>query len=544
MKHLETIDIVVIALYFTGVLGVAWWAFLKNKDKKESEGYFLAGRDLGWFAVGTSLFMSNIGSEHLLGLSGTGAASGLAVGHFEWLAALILLLLGWLFVPFYLRSGVYTMPEFLGRRYNSACQGYFTAISIIGYVLTKISVSLYAGGVIIQEVTGIDLWMSAGVIVIVTGIYTVMGGLRAVVYTDMLQTGVLLLGSFALVFAGLEAVGGWNELVMKAPQGFFSMWKETSHPSFPWTGIVFGAPILGIWYWCTDQCIVQRTLSARNLENARGGTILAGYLKILPVFLFILPGIIARVLYTDMDPSTSDKALPRLVMQLLSPGVKGLFFAALLAALMGSLSAVFNSCSTLITWDVFRKWKPDASEATLVSVGRWTTGFLAVLGLLWIPFMKYISSQLYIYLQSVQGYIAPPIAACFLLGLFISRINGIGAITSLLVGFVLGFLRLCLELVNGPQKTGLGTGTFWETYAEINFLHFAAILFVVCSVILIGVSLVTPAPQLAQIEGLTWAHRGKSKQPQEVETSRGHRMNEILSLVLVGTMAILWFVFG
>lgn len=544
MKQLEAIDITVIVLYFTGVLGVAWWAFLKNNSKKESESYFLAGRDLGWFAVGTSLFMSNIGSEHLLGLSGTGAASGLAVGHFEWLAALILLLLGWLFVPFYLRSGVYTMPEFLGRRYNSACQGYFTAISIIGYVLTKISVSLYAGGVIIQEVTGIDLWMSAGVIVIVTGLYTMLGGLRAVVYTDILQTVVLLLGSCVLVLAGLEAVGGWNELMLKAPSGFFTMWKATSHPSFPWTGIVFGAPILGIWYWCTDQCIVQRTLSARNLDNARGGTILAGYLKILPVFLFILPGIIARVLYTDMDPGNSDKALPRLVMHLLSPGMKGLFFAALLAALMGSLSAVFNSCSTLITWDVFRKWKPEASEATLVSVGRWTTAFLAVLGLMWIPFMKYISSQLYIYLQSVQGYIAPPIAACFLLGLFISRINGIGAMSSLLVGFVLGFLRLCLELVNGPQKNGLTTGSFWETFAEINFLHFAALLFVICSVVLVGVSFLTPAPKPAQVEGLTWAHRGKGKSVLEAETSSGHTLNIVLSSALVVTMAILWFVFG
>ncbi len=544
VKQLEAIDIIVIVLYFTGVLGVAAWAFLKNNNEKESEGYFLAGRDLGWFAVGTSLFMSNIGSEHLLGLSGTGAASGLAVGHFEWLAALILLLLGWLFVPFYLRSGVYTMPEFLGRRYNSACQGYFTAISIIGYVLTKISVSLYAGGVIIQEVTGIDLWMSAGVIVVVTGLYTILGGLRAVVYTDMLQTGVLLIGSCALVFAGLNAVGGWDALVLKAPAGFFSMWKATSHPSFPWTGIVFGAPILGIWYWCTDQCIVQRTLSAKNLGHARGGTILAGYLKILPVFLFILPGIIARVLYTDMDSSNADKALPRMVMHLLSPGIKGLFFAALLAALMGSLSAVFNSCSTLITWDVFRKWKPDASEATLVSVGRWSTGFLAVLGLLWIPFMKFISSQLYIYLQSVQGYIAPPIAACFLLGLFISRINGTGAITSLLVGFVLGFLRLCLELVNGPQKEGLSPGSFWETYAEINFLHFAAILFVICSVILVAVSFLTPAPQAAQLEGLTWAHRGKGKSPQESESPGHHKLNQVLSTVLVVTMAILWFVFG
>lgn len=540
MNHLQTVDILVVALYFVGVMSVAWWAYRKGSHQTESEGYFLAGRDLGWIAVGASLFASNIGSEHLVGLSGTGAASGLAVGHFEWLAALILLLLGWLFVPFYLGSGVFTMPEFLGRRYHSACQWYFTLISIVGYVLTKISVSLYAGGIIIQAVTGIDLWMSAGVIVIVTGIYTVIGGLRAVVYTDMLQAVVLLLGSLVLVLSGIHAVGGWPQLVQQAPEGFFSMWKNTSHPNFPWTGIVFGAPILGIWYWCTDQCIVQRTLSARNLGHARGGTILAGYLKILPVFLFILPGVIARVLFSDLNESSSDQALPRLVLHLLNPGMRGLFFAALLAALMGSLSAVFNSCSTLITWDIFRKMKPEASEATLVSVGRWSTGLLAVLGLLWIPFMKYISSQLYIYLQSVQGYIAPPIASCFLLGLFISRLNGPGAITSLVVGFVLGFLRLGLELVNGPQKNGLQSGTFLEIFAELNFLHFAAILFVICSVVLVSVSYLTAPPKPHQVEGITWAHRKKGKGAQQEESKQRHRLNEILSVFLILVMLLLW----
>jgi len=549
MNHLQTIDVLVIVLYFAAVLAVAWWAFRRNSN--ESESYFLAGRDLGWFAVGASLFASNIGSEHLVGLSGTGAASGLAVGHFEWLAALILLLLGWLFVPFYLKSGVFTMPEFLGRRYNPACRWYFTAISVIGYVLTKISVSLYAGGIIIKEVAGLDMWVSAGVIVIFTGLYTVIGGLRAVVYTDMLQTVVLLIGSFILVFTGIGSVGGWSELVHRSPEGFFSMWKSVSHPQFPWTGIVFGAPILGIWYWCTDQCIVQRTLSAKNLGHARGGTILAGYLKILPVFLFILPGIIARVVFSDMNESNSDQALPRIVLHLLSPGMRGLFLAALLAALMGSLSAVFNSCSTLITWDVFRKLRPNASEATLVSVGRWTTVLLAVLGLLWIPFMKYISSQLYVYLQSVQGYIAPPIAACFLLGLFISRLNGTGAISSLLVGFVLGFARLGLELANGTDKSGMPEGSFWEYVAEMNFLHFAAVLFVICSGILVGVSYLTTPPEKNQLAGLTWAHRSEGGGPEtkahlaaEVESAKSHRVNVILSVVLVAIMLTLWFWLG
>jgi len=542
MNHLQLVDIWVVIFYFVAVLAIAWW--VSRKGNQKSEEYFLAGRDVGWLAIGASLFASNIGSEHLVGLSGTGAASGLAVGHFEWLAALILLLLGWVFVPFYLKSGVFTMPEFLGRRYNSACQWYFTIISIVGYVLTKISVSLYAGAIIIQAITGIDIWMSAAVIVIVTGLYTVTGGLRAVVYTDLLQTVVLLVGSLILVWTGIQTVGGWSSLVEQAPPGFFSMWKETSHPNFPWTGIVLGAPILGVWYWCTDQCIVQRTLSARNLEHARGGTILAGYLKILPVFLFVLPGVVARVLFPDIGENNSDQALPKLVLTLLGPGMRGLFFAALLAALMGSLAAVFNSCSTLITWDIFRKLKPEASEATLVSVGRWSTGLLAVLGLLWIPFMKYISSQLYIYLQSVQGYIAPPIAACFLLGLFISRINSWGAVSALALGFVLGFLRLGLELVNGPQKNGLASSTFWESYAEMNFLHFAAILFVLCSIVMLAVSFLTPAPQLSQIEGLTWAHRKQKSASQSKESVFSHRVNQVFSVALVALMIILWIWLG
>jgi SSS family solute:Na+ symporter len=355
---------------------------------------------------------------------------------------------------------------------------------------------------------------------------------------------VLLVGSLILVWTGIQTVGGWSQLVEQAPTDFFSMWKTSDHPNFPWTGIIFGAPILGVWYWCTDQCIVQRTLSARNLGHARGGTIFAGYLKILPVFLFVLPGVIARVLFKDLGESNSDQALPRLVLALLGPGMRGLFFAALLAALMSSLAAVFNSCSTLITWDVFRKLKPEASEATLVSVGRWSTGFLAVLGLLWIPFMKYISSQLYIYLQSVQGYIAPPIAACFLLGLFISRVNSAGAVSSLALGFILGFLRLALELINGPEKTGLTSSTFWESYAEINFLHFAAILFVLCSVVLVGVSFITPPPKANQVEGLTWAHRQKKTEPKEKESAFSHRINQVGSILLVILMLILWVWFA
>ncbi len=538
MTSFNIVDILIVSAYFLVVFGIGYWA--ARREKNESADYFLASRDVGWLAVGASLFASNIGSEHLIGLAGTGAASGLAVGHFEWLASLILLMLGWIFVPFYMRSGVYTMPEFLERRYNSASRWYLTTISVIGYVLTKVSVTLFAGGLVIGELTGLNIWVSAGVLVIATGAYTVAGGLRAVIYTDLMQAFVLIFGAVGLTILGLIEVGGWHGLQARMPAEFFSVWKPTTHPDFPWTGIVFGAPILGVWYWCTDQFIVQRVLAARNQEQARGGTIFAGFLKILPVFIFVLPGVIAAALYPDISKSTADRAFPVLVTRLLPIGLKGLVIAGLLAALMSSLSSVFNSCSTLITWDFYKKLKPDVSERHLVTVGRIATGVVVLLGLLWIPFMKYISSQLYIYLQSVQAYIAPPIAACFLLGLFISRLNGKGAIASLISGFVLGALRLVLELNNGTDKSGLSDGTLWAWIAEINFLHFAVLLFAICTVILVIVSLLTEAPKLEQIQGITYATAPTAKG----EGRSAKRINILLSIVLAATIGVLWIIFA
>jgi SSS family solute:Na+ symporter len=539
---LPALDILVIAAYFAILLGISWWSAKRKKD--ESADYFLAGRDIGWLAVGASLFASNIGSEHLVGLAGTGAASGLAVGHFEWLACLILLLLGWLFVPYYLRSGVYTMPEFLERRYNPSSRAYFTWVSVIGYVLTKISVTLFAGGVVLRAVTGWNFWTSAVVLIVVTGLYTILGGLRAVIYTEVLQAVVLILGSATLLIVGLVHVGGWSGLEARVSPDFFSMWKPVSHPDFPWTGIVFGAPILGIWYWCTDQHIVQRVLAARNVTEARRGTIFAGYLKILPVFIFVLPGIIAAALFSDIRGEAANSAYPALVTRLLPAGLKGLVLAGMLAALMSSLASAFNSCSTLLTWDVYRKWRPQATEARLVAVGRVTAVILVVLGLLWIPFMKYVSSQLYIYLQSVQAYIAPPIAACFLLGLFFRRLNGAGAIASLWTGLVLGLLRLILELVNGVSKTGLPDGTIWAWMAEINFLHFAVLLFVVSTFVLAGVSALTP-PQPAGLSygAATPASPGMPAAGQP-GTAAGRRIDVGMSVLLAALIGVLWIIFA
>jgi SSS family solute:Na+ symporter len=536
MTQLSVVDLLVIGAYFVVLSGIAYWA--ARREKKLSSDYFLAGRDVGWLAVGASLFASNIGSEHLVGLAGTGAASGLAVGHFEWLASIILLLLGWLFVPFYLRSGVYTMPEFLERRYNPAARAYFTWVSIVGYVLTKISVTLFAGGVVMRAVTGLDFWTSAAILIIITGLYTLLGGLRAVIYTEVMQAIVLIAGSIALTLVGLAAVGGWSGLEARVPSDFFSMWKPSDHPDFPWTGIVFGAPILGIWYWCTDQHIVQRVLAARNIKEARQGTVFAGFLKILPVFIFVVPGIIAAALYADIrSQGGADAAYPVLVTRLLPVGLKGLVLAGMLAALMSSLASAFNSCSTLLTWDVYRKWRPNATEPQLVRVGRVTTVILVILGLAWIPFMKYVSPQLYIYLQSIQAYIAPPIAACFLLGILYRRLNGKGALAALWVGFVLGMTRLVLELAKGS----LEAGTIWSWIATINFLHFAALLFLLCSAILAFVSLATPAPAPEQVADLTL--QTATTITDANDHPEGRRVTIIMSVVLAATIGALWFIF-
>ena len=549
------IDWAVVGLYFVIVFGVAAWAYMQERGDETAAGYFLGGRNVGWFVVGASLFVSNIGSEHLVGLSGTGADSGVAVGQFEIIASLALLALGWVFVPFYARSGVFTMPEFLERRYSPGARRYLTYVSIIAYVLTKISVTLFAGGIVFETLMGIDFWTGALITVGFTGVYTVFGGLRAVVYTDMMQMIVLVVGAVTVTLMGLSQVGGWSGMTEAVPEGFMTVWRPISDPAFPWTGILFGAPILAIWYWCTDQVIVQRTLAARNITAARRGTIFAGYLKALPLFIFVIPGVIAAALVQqgDLQLDSSDQALPALVQQILPVGVRGLVVAGLLAALMSSLSSVFNSTATLFTWDIYREWKPAASERELVWVGRLATVVLTVAGFAWIPFMDAISSTLYQYLQSVQSYIAPPIAAVFLLGLAWKRINAAGAMTSLLVGAVLGLIRLVLELVNGADMEGLPAGTIWEWIAEFNFLHVAILLFLICVLILIGVSLATDPPPSEKVSGLTFETAdepiaGATTTDVDIDlaadTAGSRRIDMWVSLGVVLAVLLVWFFFA
>lgn len=542
MNSLGALDWFVIVLYFFGVFAVAFWATRRKKTGETSVDYFLAGRNVGWFVIGASLFASNIGSEHLVGLAGTGADSGTAVGHFEVLASLILLILCWVFVPFYVKSGVFTMPEFLERRYSPATRWYLAIISIVGYVLTKISVTIVAGGVVFTSLMGIDFWTGALIVVIVTGIYTILGGLRAVLYTDLLQMFVLIGGSVTVTLIGLVELGGWSQMREIAGSDFLSMWKPVTDPDFPWTGIILGAPILGVWYWCTDQFIVQRVLSARNIEQARGGTIFAGYLKLLPLFIFVIPGVVAYCLAQSgrIQLDDPDHALPTLIGTLLPAGIRGLVVAGLLAALMSSLSSVFNSCSTLVTWDIYKKLRPQTSEKRLVWVGRISTVFLVLLGLLWIPFMKDVSPLLYKYLQSVQAYIAPPIAAVFLIGLFWKRVNAHGAISALVAGFVLGMGRLVAEL----NKSVLGDGWLFY-YADMNFLHFAFLLFVVCSGLLVVVSLLSPAQSETKLKGLTFQTTETEVAPEAAPPRPARqRVNLLLTVVLIALVGLIWLYFS
>lgn len=527
LQNMTLLDLIFILVYFSILFTLG---FYFSRKEKSSTDYFLAGRRVGWVAIGASLFASNISSEHFIGLAGAGASRGLAVGHFEWIASYILLVLAWVFVPFYLKSKVFTMPEFLERRYNKSSRMYLTSISLIAYVLTKISVTLFAGGLLLHEILGWDIATSAIVMVIIAGIYTIAGGLEAIVHVDVLQSSVLILGATLLTFFGLREIGGLAALQAKVPADFFSMFKPVTDPDFPWTGIIFGAPILGIWYWCTDQYIVQRVLGGKNIDHAQSGALFAGFLKILPVFILVLPGVIAYVYFEN--PAIGDKAYPLLVASHLLPsGVKGIVIASLLAALISSLASCFNSSSTLFTMDFYRELRPESSEKELVLVGRLATTVLVILGILWVPFIKFISSQIYIYLQSVQAYISPPIAAVFVLGILWKRVNGTGAIWALISGASVGAFRLVVELLH---KAGNIQNEWLELIAEINFLHFAIFLFLLSAGILVLVSLLTPPPGSSKVAGLTFATVHSGPSGLEWPTKSTHKkLNLILSVLLV-----------
>jgi SSS family solute:Na+ symporter len=549
---MASIDWLVIVAYFGLLMALTSWVIRRNKDTTDD--YFLAGRNLGWLIVGASIFASNIGSEHLVGLAGSGATSGVALAHYE-LHAWCLLVLAWVFVPFYMRSRVYTMPEFLERRFSPASRWVLSAISLVAYVLTKIAVGIFAGGIVfgtlipelhltIAGVTLNSFWIGSVAVVLLTGLYTVLGGMRAVAYTEAVQTFVLIAGSVLLTAFGLSKLGGWEAFRAALPSDMFNLWKplipagvaSTWAPvkeagrmawyfntNYPWVGMLFCAPIIGLWYWCTDQYIVQRTLGAPNEKEARRGSIFAGLLKLLPVFIFIIPGMIALALaksgkvpglagMVDANgqaiPIAAQAAFPLMVQNIMPVGLRGIVVAGLLAALMSSLAGVFNACSTLFTIDFYGRLNPKATEHQLVWIGRVATTAMVIVGLMWIPVIQG-ARGLYEYLQGVQAYLAPPIFAVFFLGVFMKRLNGKGCLAALVVGFLLGAFRLLVDtpvtLKLSGFEAGYQPGSLLWIVNNIYFQYYSLFIFVASAAVLVGVSYATEAPLGGQLAGLTYA---------------------------------------
>jgi solute:Na+ symporter, SSS family len=544
---LTWIDWVIILLYFAVIAGISWWA-VKKKDKDSADDYFLAGRHLGWFVVGASIFASNIGSEHLVGLAGSGATDGVALAHYE-LHAWCLLVLGWVMGPFFMRSKVFTMPEFLERRFTPKARTVLSLISLFAYVLTKIAVGIFAGGVVFRALLpdvnflGMDsFWIGSILLIILTGIYTIIGGLRAVVYTETLQTFVKIIGALLVTYFGLEALGGWDKLREICGPEMFNLWKPVVpdgvestwapvkeagrqawyfNDKYPWPAMLFCAPIIGLWYWCTDQYIVQRILGARDEKQARRGTIFAGFLKLTPVFLFIIPGMICFALAKGglnediqqrlIDPQTglvnreaAQGAFAMLVTHVLPVGVRGIVVAGLLAALMSALAGVFNASSSLFTMDFYSKLRPKATQTQLVHIGRIATVVMVIIGLLWIPVIQG-AKGLYDYLQGIQAYLAPPIFVVFFFGVFMKRLNGPGCLATLITGFIMGLFRL---IVDTPVKLGgeaYTEGSFLWIVNNTFFQYYSLLITIVCIIVFLVVSYATRPPDYAKISGLTFS---------------------------------------
>jgi SSS family solute:Na+ symporter len=557
------IDWLIILAYFGLLFALSWWVIRRSKDTADD--YFLAGRNLGWFVVGASIFASNIGSEHLVGLAGSGATSGVALAHYE-LHAWCLLVLGWVLVPFYTRSKVFTMPEFLERRFSPTARWVLSIISLFAYVLTKIAVGIFAGGVVfgtllpelsvqIGGVTFNSFWIGSVAVVLMTGLYTVLGGMRAVAYTEALQTVILVIGSALLTWFGLDLLGGWGELRATLGTDMFNLWKPLIpagiegtwapvkepgrmawyfNTNYPWLGMLFCAPIIGLWYWCTDQYIVQRTLGAPSEREARRGTIFAAFLKLLPVFIFIIPGMIALALAKSgkvaglapmVDASgavvtdVAQAAFPLMVQHALPTGIRGMVVAGLLAALMSSLAGVFNACSTLFTMDFYQQHRPGATQHQLVWIGRVATVVMVIVGLIWIPVIQG-AKGLYEYLQGVQGYLAPPIFAVFFFGVFFKRLNAAGCLSALVVGFLLGLFRLAVDtpvsLHLAGFEGGYPEGSLLWIVNNIYFQYYSLLIFLVSTAVLFGVSWMTEAPPEERLRDMTYAtvtdeHRRESR---------------------------------
>lgn len=528
-----------------GIVAVGWavWRSVQ-KDKKDQEGAnsedYLFGKGEPWYIIGAAIFAANIGSEHLVGLAGTGAKSGVGMAHWE-MQGWMILLLGWLFVPFYQLMNnklgkIITMPDFLKHRYTPATGSWLSIITLIAYVLTKVSVTAFTGGIFMESLLGIPFWYGAIGLILLTGVFTVLGGMKGVMTLSAIQTPILIIGSFLVLFLGLSALGGgsigegWTAMIDFAKTQnvgadgvaygtnhmFHLQTGDPMYDDYPGFWVFLGASIIGFWYWCTDQHIVQRVLGQQKGEanevvmmRARRGSIAAGYFKLLPVFMFLIPGMIAAALAARPDSgfilSDPDTAFGSMVKFVLPAGVKGIVTIGFISALVASLAAFFNSCATLFTEDFYKPMFKDKSEATYVMVGRVATMGVVVLGIVWIPVMKSLGS-LYDYLQGIQSLLAPAMVAVFALGIFSKKISPKSGEVGMIVGFILGMVRLLTNIFTNSGKDVM-TGGFWEYttwFWQTNWLIFEIWLLVFIIVLMIVVSMFTPKPTAQQIDAITF----------------------------------------
>ena len=562
------LDWAVVAAYFVLNTAICVWCALQKE--KNTEDYFLASRSAGWILIGSSIFASNIGAEHLIGLAGSGADSGVAFAHWE-MHSYLVLVLGWVFAPFYLRAKIFTTPEFLEKRYTPATRTVLSVIFLVSYILTKASVTIFAGAFAIQTILGyqhVDLpilgqtdffWFAAFSLVVVTGVFVILGGMKSVLWTEAMHVPVLLAGSTVLLFVGLHEIGGLDALRAANPETIH-LWRPLSttaetqgFPGFlfdpsntPWLGVLLCSPIIGLWYWCTDQYIVQRVLTGKNLRESRRGTIFAAYLKLTPLFIFLLPGMIAVALYKAGAPGfetigeNPQGAFPVLVSSLLPVGLRGLVLAGMLSALMSALASLFNSTATLFTVDFYKRLRPQSSEKHLVIVGRFATAGVIVLGMLWIPFLQDLGKgQLYTYLQLVQSLLAPSIAAVFMLGIFAHGVTPKSGLVGIITGFVIGMIRLVCQAMH--EVNHIEWPGFIQTLVDINWLYFSFLLFVFTCLVIVVVSMFTPKAPEEQIAGLTYSSVTKE---QTAEDRESYGFWEIFhSVVIVGIIASIYIYF-
>ena len=552
------LDWIVVGLFFAAMIWICW--DVARKKKETSGDYFLSGRSATWIAIGASIFASNIGSEHLIGLAGTGASAGMAQAHWE-IQGWMILILGWVFVPFYERSMVYTMPEFLEKRYNRQSRGILTYLSLASYVLTKVSVTVLAGGLALNTLLGINFWVAAIALVVITAIYTVIGGMESVLKTSVLQTPILLIGSLVILYLGLKELGGWNAMmdvcsaqpVNDLGDTMTNLMRSGSDPEFPWYGALFGSAIIGFWYWCTDQFIVQRVLSGKDQREARKGTIFGAYLKLLPVFLFLIPGMIAFALTKNPDSeigqrlaialglqadgtlANPDIAFPSLVNALLPVGLKGVVICGILAALMSSLASLYNSSAMLYTIDIHKRKHPETPEDKLVLIGRIATVVVVVLGVLWIFVIQAMGKSLYNYIQSVQSLLAPAIAAVFLLGICWKKTSPKAGMWTLIVGLVLGFTRLITMIIN-PEAHNF----FTYIFNEMNVYAFCVWMFLFCIVLAIVVSKFTAAPAKEQVEGLCF---GTATPEQKAATRASWNKWDVIHSCIILAFTVAFYIY-